>query len=241
MKAPLSPVPGDLPQFKALIDQLGGGHFTGGGAQIAPIFPNTEVCPPLSLSRARALCVRGACVCASEPVSGSRPSGRCRTEVTWTVTTTTGGALARTVSARPSTSRTCRRRAAASRSLSSQRASVSHRHSCLQPFDHEALGVSRYWRGGHRKVHEWWRAHPEEVDGRFTATDRYEQHTRARARTHSLRESDRYKKGEHPYTGAGIEGTQHAVKAGTVCVWHGWCPHNASQNASKTPRLAIIR
>ena len=42
MKAPLSPLPGDLPQFKALIEQLGGGHFTGGGAQIAPIFPNTQ-------------------------------------------------------------------------------------------------------------------------------------------------------------------------------------------------------
>ena len=63
MKAPLSPVPGDLPQFKALIDQLGGGHFTGGGAQIAPIFPNTEVCPPsLSLSRARAVRARRVCV-----------------------------------------------------------------------------------------------------------------------------------------------------------------------------------
>ena len=40
--------------------------------------------------------------------------------------------------------------------------------------------------------------------------------------------------------GAGIEGTQHAVKAGTVCVWHGWCPHTASQNASDQPRLALI-
>ena len=38
MQAPLTPAPGELPQFQALITQLGGGYFAGGGAQIAPIF-----------------------------------------------------------------------------------------------------------------------------------------------------------------------------------------------------------
>lgn len=85
----------------------------------------------------------------------------------------------------------------------------------------ERGGCFTYWKGGHQKVHEWWRRHPEEVDGRFTA-------------------SEMYKSGDHPYQGAGIEGTQHAVKAGTVCVWHGWCPHQASPNASDQPRLALI-
>jgi hypothetical protein len=85
----------------------------------------------------------------------------------------------------------------------------------------ERGGCFTYWKGGHQKVHEWWRRHPEEVDGRFTATEMY-------------------KSGDHPYQGAGIEGTQHAVKAGTVCVWHGWCPHQASPNASDQPRLALI-
>ena len=42
MPAPLTPTPGELPQFRALMQQLGGGHFSGGGAQVAPIFPNTD-------------------------------------------------------------------------------------------------------------------------------------------------------------------------------------------------------
>ena len=37
----LTPTPGELPQFQALVEQLGGGAFTGGGAQIACNFPNT--------------------------------------------------------------------------------------------------------------------------------------------------------------------------------------------------------
>jgi len=38
----ISPTPGDLPQFQALMDQLGGGFFEGGGAQHACIFPSLE-------------------------------------------------------------------------------------------------------------------------------------------------------------------------------------------------------
>eukprot|EP01045_Picozoa_sp_COSAG04_P026023 COSAG04_NODE_3529_length_2733_cov_1.957875_3_plen_133_part_01 len=40
----LTPTPGQLPQFQALMAQLSGGAdtFTGGGAQIATIFPNVE-------------------------------------------------------------------------------------------------------------------------------------------------------------------------------------------------------
>jgi ectoine hydroxylase-related dioxygenase (phytanoyl-CoA dioxygenase family) len=34
--------------------------------------------------------------------------------------------------------------------------------------------------------------------------------------------------GREAYTGV-----QHAAKAGTVCLWHGWTPHQASVNANK--------
>jgi hypothetical protein len=37
----ITPTPGELPQFRALMQQLGGGHFKGGGAQCACIFPTT--------------------------------------------------------------------------------------------------------------------------------------------------------------------------------------------------------
>ncbi len=164
MKVPLTPLPGDLPQFKALIEQLGGGHFTGGGAQIAPIFPNTR---PDEWQ-----------LPAQGHLDGYNNSWR----------------------------------------------GVGAHRVCTTFYIQDVVekgGCFTYWRGGHKKVHEWYSAHPEEVDGRFTATSKY-------------------KDGEHPYQGAGIEGTQHAVKAGTVCVWHGWCPHTASQNASDQPRLALI-
>jgi len=41
--------------------------------------------------------------------------------------------------------------------------------------------------------------------------------------------------GREAYTGV-----QHAAKAGTVCLWHGWTPHQASANANDVPRLCII-
>ena len=41
----LTPTPGQLPQFQALMAQLSGGEdtFTGGGAQIATIFPDEKL------------------------------------------------------------------------------------------------------------------------------------------------------------------------------------------------------
>jgi ectoine hydroxylase-related dioxygenase (phytanoyl-CoA dioxygenase family) len=64
---------------------------------------------------------------------------------------------------------------------------------------------------------------PEQVDGR-------------------LIESPEYSAGHHAYQGGGpdYEGTLYRAAAGTVCVWHGWCPHNASMNATAMPRLAVI-
>ena len=64
---------------------------------------------------------------------------------------------------------------------------------------------------------------PEQVDGR-------------------LIESPEYSAGHHAYQGGGpdYEGTLYRAAAGTVCVWHGWCPHNASMNATAIPRLAVI-
>lgn len=160
----ISPTPGELPQFQALMEQLGGGFFEGGGAQHACIFPSLE---------------------ASEwkkPGSGHVDGYNGR----W------AGVGA-------------------------------HRLGTTFYLDdcEERGGGFTYWRGGHARVHERFRAHPEEVDGRLV-------------------ETAEYKEGKHPYLGGGEEGTVHAVKAGTVCVWHGWCPHNASQNATDTPRLAII-
>jgi ectoine hydroxylase-related dioxygenase (phytanoyl-CoA dioxygenase family) len=87
--------------------------------------------------------------------------------------------------------------------------------------DSAQAGVTFVRQGGHRRLHAFFRAHPEQLDGRFTKTPEYE-------------------RGGHAYTGGGFAGTQHAARAGTVCLWHGWCPHQASANASAQPRLAII-
>ena len=164
MPSPLTPTPGGLPQFQALIEQLGGGHFTGGGAQIAAIFPNTSL--------------KDWTLPSNGHVDGYNAN--------W-------------------------------RGVGQHRVCTTFYLNDVE----EKGGCFTYWKGGHKKLHEWYREHPEEVDGRFT-------------------ETERYRIGEHAYQGAGIVGTQHAVKAGTVCVWHGWCPHQASANANDTPRLALI-
>eukprot|EP01051_Picozoa_sp_SAG22_P006942 SAG22_NODE_472_length_10094_cov_6.762581_3_plen_279_part_00 len=166
MPAPLTPTPGELPQFQALMEQLGDGHFTGGGAQIAPIFRSTD---PAGWKLPEAGHIDG--------YNGI-----------WSGT----GA---------------------------------NRVSCTFYLNDvaEKGGCFTYWRGGHKRFHAFARQHPEQIDGRFTKTPEYEQSGNG-----------------HAYKGGGGTGTQHAAKAGTVCLWHGWCPHQASSNANETPRLAII-
>ena len=56
-----------------------------------------------------------------------------------------------------------------------------------------------------------------QIDGRFTKTPEYEHDS------HAYKGGD----GQKPFPG-----TQHAAKAGTVCLWHGWTPHQASANAN---------
>ena len=68
-----------------------------------------------------------------------------------------------------------------------------------------AGGCFTYWPGGHARLHQFYREHPEQVDGRFTQLHRPE-----------------YESGDHAYQGGGERGTQLAVKAGTVLLWHGW-------------------
>ena len=168
MQAPLTPAPGELPQFEALITQLGGGYFAGGGAQIAPIFPNTD--PEKWLL----------------PDSGHVDGYN----GIWSGT----GA----------------NRVGATFYLND----VAEKGGCFT-----------YWKGGHRRVHFFFRQHPKDVDGRFTKTSEFEHNS------HAYKGGD----GQRPFAG-----TQHAAKAGTVCLWHGWTPHQASANAADQPRLCII-
>ena len=169
MPAPLSPTPGELPQFKALIGQLGGGFFNGGGAQIAPIFPNTK-------KEEWKLPINGHIDGYNAIWSGT---GANRVSATFYLNDVA-----------------------------------------------EQGGCFTYWPGGARRFHQFLREHPEEVDGRFTQTAAYKN-----GNSHPYKGGD----GHTPYVGV-----QHAAKAGTVCLWHGWTPHQASANSNDVPRLCII-
>jgi ectoine hydroxylase-related dioxygenase (phytanoyl-CoA dioxygenase family) len=167
----LTPTPGELPQFQSLINQLGGGYFSGGGAQVACIFPHTS------------------------PDEWSLPSNG-HVDGYNGIWSGTGA----------------------------------NRVSCTFYLNdvEEQGGCFTYWKGGHRRLHSFFHDHPEQLDGRFT-------------------ESEAFQHDSHPYKGgdgghATHGGTQHAAKAGTVCLWHGWTPHQASANANHAqgPRLAII-
>jgi hypothetical protein len=168
MPAPFTPTPGELPQFQALMRQLGGGHFTGGGAQIAPIFPST-------------------------------------TKEDWKI---------------PSNGHIDGYNGIWSGTGANRVSATFY----LNDVDEQG-GCFTYWKGGHKRLHAFFRDHPEQIDGRFTKTPEF-------------------KSDSHPYKGGdgvrGYPGTQHAAKAGTVCLWNGWTPHQASANANDTPRLAII-
>lgn len=140
MPAPLTPTPGELPQFQGLIEQLGGGHFTGGGAQIAPIFPNTA------------------------PAAWKLPSNG-HVDGYNGIWSGTGA----------------------------------NRVSCTFYLNDvaEQGGCFTYWKGGHRRLHAFFREHPTQIDGRFTKTPEFEFDS-------------------HPYKGGdgdkGFPGTQHAAK-----------------------------
>eukprot|EP01043_Picozoa_sp_COSAG02_P022510 COSAG02_NODE_1173_length_14105_cov_15.197701_10_plen_250_part_00 len=168
MPAPFSPTPGELPQFKALMLQLGGGHFNGGGAQIAPIFPNTRK-EDWKLPN-------------NGHIDGYNGI--------WSGT-------------------------------GANRVSATFYLNDVE----EQGGCFTYWPGGANRFHQFLQNQPEQVDGRFTRTAEYNGDS-------------------HPYKGGdGREayvGVQHAAKAGTVCLWHGWTPHQASANSNDVPRLCII-
>lgn len=169
MPTPLSPTPGELPQFQALMYQLSGGFFKGGGAQIAPIFPNTKTEE-------------------WELPAGGHIDGY---NSIWSGT-------------------------------GANRVSATFYLSDVA----EQGGCFTYWPGGATRFHQFLRQHPEQVDGRFTQTVQFK-----RGNSHPYMGGD----GQKPHTGV-----QHAANAGTVCLWHGWTPHQASLNSNDTPRLCII-
>eukprot|EP01046_Picozoa_sp_COSAG06_P094095 COSAG06_NODE_40261_length_403_cov_1.335526_1_plen_72_part_10 len=59
---------------------------------------------------------------------------------------------------------------------------------------------STYWKGGHRRLHSFFHDHPEQLDGRFTESEAFQQ------------DSHPYKGGDGGHATHG--GTQHAAKAG---------------------------
>ena len=93
-------------------------------------------------------------------------------------------------------------------------------------------GCFMYWKGGHRRIHQFWREQPQYVGemqpGRedFHATAAFQE--RGWTAIQDL--------------GGSIEplGTQFAGKAGDALLWHGWNPHSASVNLRDEPRLALV-
>ena len=84
----------------------------------------------------------------------------------------------------------------------------------------------RYWKGGHRKMHSYFRRNPRDIDGRFMERPEF-----------------REEGWSFMYNPEGDDaaGTQHVAKAGDCLLWHGLMPHSGSLNsASDSPRLALI-
>ena len=166
----VAPHLGELPQCQALMEQLGGGAFTGGGTMLKCIFPEAEEAH-------------------WRPAAGGHVDGYNQSWV----------------------------------------GSGHHRCGITVYLDdvEEKGGCFTVWPGGHRRVHEFFRKNPQQIDGRFTVTESFKQ------RGWNCLHDD----------GGALEppvGTQHAAQAGTACLWHGWCPHSASMNARDRPRLALI-
>ena len=93
-------------------------------------------------------------------------------------------------------------------------------------------GCFMYWKGGHRRIHQYWLAHPQHVGEMQPGKEDF--HC-----TPPFRE-----RGWTAIQDLGGEivplGTQFVARAGDALLWHGWCPHSSSANLLNEPRLALV-
>ena len=109
-----------------------------------------------------------------------------------------------------------------------------HRLACtllLTDCEHDG-GCFMYWKGGHRRIHDFWRDNPQFLGpprpGReeFHDTPAFQQ--RGWTAIHDANDT------------CHVPGTQFVGKAGDCVLWHGWCPHSQSVNLKPVPRLALV-
>ena len=93
-------------------------------------------------------------------------------------------------------------------------------------------GCFMYWKGGHRRIHQYWLAHPQHVGAMQPGKEDFH--------------------GTPPFQERGWTaiqdldgkvvplGTQFVARAGDALLWHGWCPHSSSANLLASPRLALV-
>jgi hypothetical protein len=169
---PLTPHMGELPEFQALMAQLGGGHFTGGGNSFIPVWP-------------RGLEDKSWAPAATGHIDGYNTAWR----------------------------------------------GTGHHRACVTVYLNdvrEGQGCFTVWKGGARRVHSFFRANPEQLDGRFYSEQFFK---------------DRGWNALHDEGGSlalAVAGTQFVGAAGDCILWHGSCPHSVSANRRAEPRLAMI-
>lgn len=96
----------------------------------------------------------------------------------------------------------------------------------------EGGGCFMYWKGGHRRIHKFWRQHPEYIGPPRAGTEEFHDTPPFVARGWSAIHDDGGT--------CDARGTQFVGKAGDCVLWHGWCPHSQSVNLRSVPRLALV-
>jgi hypothetical protein len=93
-------------------------------------------------------------------------------------------------------------------------------------------GCFMWWKGGHRRIHQFWLTHPQYVGEMQPGREAF----------HSTPPFiERGWTAIQDLGGAVVPlGTQFVAHAGDALLWHGWTPHSSSTNLLDEPRLALV-
>eukprot|EP01051_Picozoa_sp_SAG22_P013307 SAG22_NODE_1475_length_4330_cov_2.543134_1_plen_325_part_00 len=203
---------GELPQVRALMDFLGDGAFAGGGHMLKAIFPGAwgrdEAAAHVAVGKGDAKSFEGL-----------------------------GTAAVRAHASAAVRAHANEGEKAAPSSLPTgdhMDGSGHHRVAITLYLSDVAEdgGAFMHWRGGHRRIHQYWLAHPDHVGEMQPGKEPFHSTPPFQERGWTAIQD---------LEGTVVPlGTQFVAKAGDALLWHGWSPHSSSANLRGEPRLALV-
>jgi hypothetical protein len=211
----LQPKPplGELPQVRALMGFLADGAFSGGGHMLKAVFPSS----PGQLGTMEKFRLAGSA--SDEPQKGDSGSF-----------TGLGTAAVRAHAAANEGKAT-----PSSLPNGDHMDGSGHHRVAITLYltdVHTDGGCFMYWKGGHRRIHQFWLDHPQHVGEMMPGKESFHSTPPFQERGWTAIQD---------LGGTVVPlGTQFVARAGDALLWHGWNPHSSSVNLRGQPRLALV-